>query len=212
MGVDAQILLKFNYDPTDQQLRELQYNLMHRFGKGMFISTDYKTKENKMFLIRCNEFYQDGDTITPKENETLVEVMLWGRYYGEGYERGDGLKISAMLLYLSQQPNIEVWYGGDSSGITAQQYDQNRALNLLNYFLINGNFPYDQYFTRDEENSAPLCSYCQIPMNRFGFGQSYAAFNCLGCNEQKIARDESYAKWASGDLQAPEVSKIDQFK
>ena len=67
-------------------------------------------------------YTQDGEPIYGEADEQLLEVHVWTRYYGPGYERGDWLFLRALFAYFNNKDdaNYEVWYGGDSSGVEAE--------------------------------------------------------------------------------------------
>ena len=200
MGVDAQMLLKMKHEPTIKELKEMQYNIMHRIGKDLFWTKGvfykdgtYKKDESRMFLSIVEEYLEDSnEPIVPTDGETLVKVDMSCRYYGPGYERGPGMEIASLMLFLNgAYPNIIVCYGGDSSGILAEEFNMERSLEFLMYYLEHGNAPYFCYFDKSN-NINPKCSYCNISMNRHGWGKRYASFGCLGCEEERQYRDEEY--------------------
>ena len=46
----------------------------------------------------------------------VIHVLLTGRYYGPGYERGDlPFYLSLRRWFLSRLPRCEVWYGADEA-------------------------------------------------------------------------------------------------
>jgi len=180
MGIDAQMLLKIKGDYSTQQTLELAVHAFECFGKKVLWVDEWDDKDRKHCITKINEYYQDGETIYPKENETFLEVRLEGRYYGKGYERGD-LPSYIMLaeFFENQVPNVEVWYGGDSSGVEAYPFDKAKRKDLFSYFCINGHSPYADFFDREKDGS--VCPLCKIPATRCGWGANYKAWYCKGC-------------------------------
>lgn len=198
MGVDAQMYLKYRHCPTEDELRKLQYELMHRFGTRRFCRKDWRTDEPRMFLDLVSEFHQDGS------GEYLVNVYLSTRYYGPGYERGPGLEIAVMLLYLAHEhPELEAYYGSDADGGCTEHYGKEEALGLLHYFLTVGHHPHYEFFEsfdrRHGKAENPLCAYCRVPMSRYGSGPEYASFICHGCREECEVRGDDFRAWEAGE-------------
>lgn len=190
MGVDAVIILKYKDSPTQKDLKTLQYNLLHRFDRSLF----YWERDGKPFDFLKNidreqlEYRLTHENFSPNK---FYEIEMMSRYYGVGYERGDGLQISGLLLYLTREhKELSVFYGGDSG--TLSRYSEEDALDLLNYFLKEGNLPY----ANRPESISPSCSFCDIPMSRYGFGGSYAAFKCSGCGGEIGYSGNEYHLWA----------------
>jgi hypothetical protein len=144
------------------------------------------------------EYREDSDTpIKARRDECLLELSLYGRYYGPGYERGDILIYCAMAEWLEVNiPGCEVWYGGDSSGVCAEPFTEAKRRDLRNHLYgAQGR----DYFNRDGWGGKPpvmpkACSLCPMDRyhgNQFGFGQhgAYAAFHCDGCGKSVETRD-----------------------
>lgn len=137
---------------------------------------------------------QDGDSILAEPGETLLEVSLWSRYYGVGYERGDLLGICAICEWIetNMQP-CEVWYGGDSSGVLAEPFPEHKRAELRRHLYSQQGRDYFAYF--DERGSFPVpkpCGLCVPGENRFnrcGFGPNYVAASCGGCGKTFETRD-----------------------
>lgn len=180
MGIDARMLLKVNGEYTSQQTLELARHTFECFGDDVLWVDQYGDKDRKHCIIKINKYEQDGDTIFPQNNETFLEVRLWGRYYGKGYERGDLSSYIMLAEFFEHQiPKVEVWYGGDSSGVEVYLFDKATRDDLFFYFCINGHSPYQDYF--DHEKDGEVCKLCKIPMTRYGWGANYRAWYCKGC-------------------------------
>ena len=183
MGVDIEIKFFPKEELTNQDIKELQYNLMHRCGKNFF----WLAEDKSDFISKVGE---DTDYDYEPHGGYVVGSLM--RYYGPGYERGDAKSIVTCLLYLISL-DYKVYYGGDS-GDSLDLYTKEDVLKLQDHFIKNGNFPYQQYSSRlfEGEPVPPLCSYCNVPMNRYGWGATYAAYSCLGCDEDKTYRDDTF--------------------
>lgn len=139
-------------------------------------------------------YTQDGDDVLAAEGEWLLEVSLWTRYYGVGYERGDLMTICATAEWIEQ--NIvpcEVWYGGDSSGVCITPFGPDERESLKEHFYSLNGRDYFKHFGRDANIPQPKpCGLC-IPneprFNQYGFGQNYAAVSCGGCGKNFETRD-----------------------
>lgn len=130
---------------------------------------------------------QDGDAIYAQPGEYFLEVSLWTRYYGPGYERGDILTICAVAEWCEQNlPPCEVWYGGDSSGVLAEPFGPaERAAMRAHLYGAAGR----DYFKHDKPGTFPTpkpCGLC-VPgenrFNRYGWGNKYVAVSCGGCGK-----------------------------
>lgn len=187
MGIDARMLLRIKGDYTEEQTLELARRTFECFGDNVLF-IDRHSGDKKHCITKVDEYYQDGETLHPREGETFLEVDLWGRYYGIDYERGH-LPDYIMLAEFFEQliPNVEVWYGGDSSGVCAEPFDRMTRYNLFKHFVENGHSPYNEYF--DKEKDGMICERCNIQMIRHGWGQNYKAWYCKGCGEHVTERD-----------------------
>lgn len=183
MGIDSRLIIKFNQEPTIQEIKKLQYRLLSTFDSSLFLwSYKHDEKyEDFINLITDGKYYFDTDF----DATGYYDINLTCRYYGPKYERGPGLEIAGILLFLTRnQPNIiEVRYGGDSSGCEGIVYNHEEALKYLYYFLDNNTNPYHSYFTRNP--NAPICEFCNELMSEFGGGGNVVFWQCLGCGQKK---------------------------
>lgn len=203
MGIDARIAVQFTTEPSHVRVKELQFHLMHRFGKDLFWCKTLGAEGGPKWVTQDfiqpiveGKYFFDSDF----DATGMWDVSLFCRYYGEGYERGPGSELAGVLYFLASQPDIrEVRYGGDSSGTGGEVYTQETALGLFEKFCRTGHLPYTQVFDSNREGvDRPECSYCERPMHRNGFGGKYAAFYCEGCGEVLTLRDAEYDAWMSG--------------
>lgn len=144
-------------------------------------------------------YYQDGDPILAEPGECLLELSIWGRYYGEGYERGDLLTYCAMAEWLEINiPGCTVYYGGDSSGVLAEPFHAQRRMELRRHLYseagrayFNHELPLLDRAGEVTERPAP-CGMCPGGIyrgSRFGYGQDYASYSCAGCGKSVETRD-----------------------
>lgn len=139
-------------------------------------------------------YEQDGDDVTVGDGEWMLEVSLWSRYYGVGYERGDLLTICAVAEWCEANiPNAVVYYGGDSSGVCAEPFDAFARMKLRRHMYSQRGRDYFQRGIESRLKSLPpVCSLCPDDGPRFsqyGSGQEYAAVSCAGCGENFETRD-----------------------
>jgi len=183
MSVDAKILLKFPYKPLKDQLKLIQFEIGHRFNYNTF-----SPSKDGEFIYIVDKYCQDGPSILPVKGETLVEIKLAGNFYGPEYPRGDGLTLINLLLFLNfNYPDIEIWYGGDSSSTLAERYTPEKVMNLLYYYFEKGNIEYYNNWIESDQRSLskPLdvyvCPNCNVSMIKYGYG-NYKAYICIGCD------------------------------
>jgi len=153
-----------------------------------------------------SEYHEDSDKpMKARDGECLLEVSLAGRYYGEGYERGDILTYCSIAEWFEVHiPKCEVWYGGDSSGVVAQRFDEERRRRLRRHlYSTEGR----AYFNRDWMTRAggdgcqpPPCGMCPkrgYLGSQFGTGNhgGWAAFHCSGCGKS-VETSDGGKTWA----------------
>lgn len=142
-------------------------------------------------------YEQDGPDILAQPWECLLQVSLWTRYYGPGYERGDILTICAICDWLEINiPGCEVWYGGDSSGICAEPFPYTKRREYLGLLYSEKGREYfrgGNRFIEDEGYGVPpacgLCPSNTYQGSRFGYGKGYASYHCPGCGISMCTRD-----------------------
>lgn len=139
-------------------------------------------------------YYQDGPTLYAAEGEWFMKVRLWTRYYGVGYERGDLMTICAVAEWVEANiPNAEVWYGGDSSGVEAELFDEAARATLKRHFYSQHGRDYYSGFSRVGSFPTPkpcgLCILGEPRFNQHGFGKNYIGVNCAGCGKTFSSHD-----------------------
>lgn len=207
MGVDAQMLVKTRGDFSPQQVRRLSVDLCEAFGADAFFMQrpgewDDTPPTGQHALEIVEKYEQDGDDILPATGEQFIEVHLSGRYYGEGYERGDLPKLIAIAEWLEHRiPDAEIFYGGDSDGICAEPFDKAARAELFAHFAKVGHRPYRGGFgSVFAKGYAPICKFCDYAMVNYGGGQGTEFYGCDGCG-QKVVR------FASGNITPVERGK-----
>jgi hypothetical protein len=187
MGVDAQLYYTTRVKQTNEEVLALASRLYEAYyGEPFFLYND----NHCLTIIPSNTIEQDGEPETFPETTQLVEVHLSGRYYGEGYERGDLPTICSICDWIEfNVPHAELWYGGDSSGVCAEPFTKHKRELLLEYFYEHGHKPYRKGFKL--HNNYATCDRCHIKMNDVGGGGGTTFFSCGGCNEKVIADDKS---------------------
>jgi hypothetical protein len=181
MGIDAEMFIKTKIKFTDKELKRLAYELASSFGAERFFIDRDKKWEGQHCLNFIDKYEQDSPiTIYPKAKEFFINVNLGTRYYGVGYERGDLPFIISVTEWLEYKiPNCEVWYGGDSSGIEAIHFNAVERKKLFTHFVNLNHAPYLGHFDGEHKE---WCEFCEEPMLQYGFGGTYSAFRCTGCN------------------------------
>lgn len=208
MGVDAQMFIRTRLTLNECEVRCLAYKLAEAVGGHHFIHEpllppDYD-RHGRGCLRRIEIYSQDGQDIEPDPGETFIEVVLSGRFYGAGYERGNPFVYLAVAEWLERNvPDCAVWYGGDSSGICATLFDAAARKALIDHWASCGGEPYRRHF--DESNHAPapfrpVSKAYGRPMVRNGSGNAYAGFYCPASGERQEWRD---GKWLAKGDQGP---------
>lgn len=193
MGVDAEMFARVKRAVPEAEVADLAYRIAATFGQDQFIifrPGEWGYVNGQRAIERVEVYEQDGPDITPEPGETFLRVHLLGRYYGKGYERGHLPTYVCVAMWLEQNiPGCSVWYGGDSSGICASAFGHAEREALMRHYCDVGHEPYESHFDRGGEIVNPMCSLCRRPAHRYGYGNSYAAYRCLGCGWDVVTRD-----------------------
>ena len=140
---------------------------------------------------------QDGDTFyVDKADEWLLDVSLWTRFYGVGYERGDLLTICAIAEWAELTlPSCTVYYGGDSSGVCLGEFghDQRWALKQHYYSKQGRDYFNHRMFGGNTLITPKPCNLC-LGAGKFsqygsGMGGNYIAVACTSCDKNFESRD-----------------------
>ena len=192
MGIDVQMLVKNKGKAlTKKQVLGLSFDICEAFGTDHFWVNQGKDGfEPQHALEIVDEFGQDGDSIYPKYGEQLIQVNTTDRYYGEGYERGPFPTWYMVAKWLEVRiPNSEVYYGGDSSGVLAEKFDDKRREKMFRHFAKVGGKPYRGGRSILGDGLSRYCDFCETQMSQYGFGQNYGGFVCYGCGLNEETHD-----------------------
>lgn len=205
MGIDAEMFVRIRGAVPDAKVRLLRTRMVSAFGADRFwifrddahpdrpAPIDHQEEWPPQHAMeRVAVYEQDGPDIVPEPGETFLRVYPATRYYGVGYERGDLGFLCNLASWLEAATGGVVWYGGDSSGVTAKPFGPAERAALWDYFCTKGHDPYRAEWGAlgDAHDSTPmLCTFCEVPMTRNGWGQTYVGYDCYGCGERLESRD-----------------------
>lgn len=139
-------------------------------------------------------YSDDGPTeLTMAPEHCLLELNLWGRYYGPGYERGDILTYCAIAEWCERHIPGIVYYGGDSSGTDLVKFGADYRLMLRQHLYGPQGRDYFKenlgglFGARDAAWPRPkACSVCpggKYHGERHGWGSTFASYHCSGCGK-----------------------------
>lgn len=174
-----------------QSRRAIDFSGRSSFAYGFDEDSDIPEEKRQPGMF----YTQDGDTVYAAPGEYLLELSLWTRYYGEGYERGDILTICAIAEWIeaNMQP-CEVWYGGDSSGVCIEPFGDPRRRDLRRHLYSQKGRDYFSSWGTAPRKMPPTCGLC-VPgeerRQQYGSGMNgeYAAVSCAGCGKNFETRD-----------------------
>lgn len=227
MGIDAQMYVVVTKKPTEDDLLRWSGQLSRSIGSEYFRIEPWSHEGLKPVESGCltlagskyredddpppgTFFHQDGPTAKAKKGEWFIEVKLMSRYYGIGYERGPLLTFCAIAEWLELHPEIKpkkILYGGDSSGVLAEPFDQAKRLELKKHlfsaegrdYFNHGKKSAEYGFGPDDtwEYGVPdfvdKCKICKASgfkyPTRYGTGQGYSAMRCGGCGKRFETKD-----------------------
>lgn len=172
MGVDAKMFIASDKIYTGDELIYLSYRLGDAVGSNIFMLFDDEYK-----ILNSNiEYLPDS---LPKAKQ-VIEVNLSGRYYGEGYERGNLWDYIAVAIWIEENFAIPPYYGGDSSDYL-ELFDDAARKKLIKYWAKAGHIPYRD--RQERHTYQPTCPRCKVLATQFGYGGNYASWSCLGCGK-----------------------------
>lgn len=202
MGIDARIFVKAKRQFTDDEVRRLSYEVGLAFGADKFMRSEgNKNKETGEVywlphhnISRNDKIEQDGPDEIPREGEQILEVHVFTRYYGVGYERGDLPFLISIAEWLDRKvPGGTVLYGGDSSGVCAEPFGPEQREALWDHFASDKGRAYFTHTNPFMQGLPPLpaCDLCKVPMPQFGYGPGKlcGSFYCGGCDTRKRTAD-----------------------
>lgn len=219
MGIDAKMLVRgvARTTATPEWIKLMSARLAREVGENHFFQ-DRKNGRGALHLTNHYEgddeifdgsvYHQDGPEIHARLGEALLEVSLWTRYYGVGYERGDLIAICAVAEWLEYNiPECTVWYGGDSSGVSAQPFGREKREELKKHlYSVHGqNYFMDSKWGMSEKLDLPIkdCQLCApkyYRLQQFGYGGNYAAYHCAVCGFYCATRDHGQT-WITAESQ-----------
>lgn len=214
MGIDAEMLVKIKGDkPSDEQIARWSWELVSRMGAEHFYLNEKDRTGNVRRALNLTKidaedwddygiegeppadgkmYIQDGPEILAEPDEWFLKTSLSGRYYGPGYERGNILIYCAIAEWIEQNiPNATVFYGGDSSGVLAEPFDEAARKELKAHLYGPEGKAYFSFMSaaisgQDAYKAKGPCALC-IPgeprFRRYGFGKNYVAVSCGGCGK-----------------------------
>jgi hypothetical protein len=196
MGIDARIVVRTRVTPTEKQVKRWAYELCAAFGYKEFF-VDRKRGQHALEIV--SELDQDGPTLRPADDETLIECNYFGRYWGPGYERGDLAEIIGIVDWLERRiPGAEVWYGGDSSGVCAIRFDKLAREQYLEHFASDKGSAYHEKSWLGDGKPAH-CDFCDVEMFAYRGGPSGTGYVCLGCGLHTLRASNGSETHAVGD-------------
>lgn len=170
--------------------------------RAIRLSRDYSDDEGSAPVGDGKAYFQDGDTLHAKDGEWFLEVSLWTRYYGVGYERGDLMTICSVAEWIEANiPGAVVYYGGDSSGVEAEPFDAAARDKLKKHFYSQHGRDYFNHDWFGQKGCKPAhpahpapCGLCIPGEPRFNQHDSgrhgpWIAVNCAGCGKSFESED-----------------------
>ena len=231
MGIDARILIKnFGKHLTKEEVFALGVQMARVVGPGHFYIDPfgiglYKEKTHAITLIEpmteeyAEEYeipqhvgkavyFQDGPEIVSK-GEQFFKVHISDRYYGSGYERGSWPTIRSILEWIMYNlPDMEIWYGGDSSGVCAEHVTQSFIQKMNLHYYGVGREPYVHAFSRGQQR---VCPGCHVPLAGTGGGSDREFYWCDACGSNFVYHGNSSDKPVGFYLCKPTNSVLGQY-
>ncbi len=192
MGVDAEMVVRWDQELTDAELLRLSYETVAAFGtKKLWVRRDGEYGAPRHALSRGTDYELVPD---PGAFKTLLTVHLWTRYYGSGYERGDlPFILSLTRWFRTRLDGCTIYYGGDSGEALLELTSPEGEGELWQHFVDNQHFPYTKGWDRTSDDAIPTprCDFCDEPTLRYGWGNGglFGAFNCPGCGWTQKTQD-----------------------
>lgn len=123
MGLYAQLVIQRPDKMDSAEIKNLQDNIVYRFGESLFPSVDFINEVD-------DEYYKISQL-----DKYVYWIALDSKYYHESNPQGDGLRISSLIIYLTRE-GYNVLYGAD---LNLCKYTESDGVRLFNYFLKYGN-------------------------------------------------------------------------
>lgn len=219
MGVDARMVVHLVAPISDEELIDASYRLSEAVGHRSHVfwlsdDEDIAKGEIRRALNRVTSD-EEGEYracgVAAADGRWLW-VSLWGRYYGDRYERGDLWSFVAIAEWLEANfPGCLVFYGGDS-GETIDIFNLGARRRLIAHWTKHGGRPYyasegksyGSWCGTEREHLRPMCPLCQHKATQYGRGGQFASWTCDGCARHWV--------WIGRDVRAyPPSSDWDSF-
>jgi len=208
VGIDAEMLIKYRGPtPSEDDLTRWSWDLCSSIGANNFLircSTN-KQRAIEWCLARDDEWYHQSQTtsgkaylsgggyVYPLDNEYLLNVNLFSRYYDSDYTRGNILIICAIAEWIEQnlQP-CEVWYGGDNGMADFRLFDKTDRERLRKHLYSPDGRSYGIHGERGTFPTPAPCDLCVPGENRFDRNswESIIGVGCKGCGKLWNSRDQ----------------------
>lgn len=218
MGVDARMLVKLATPIDDAALVDAAYKLAeamgHRSSVFWLSADDAIAKGEKRRALNRLVNDDEGDYRACGIGDfsgAWLWVSLWGRYYGDGYERGDLWAYIAIAEWLERNfTSCTVYYGGDS-GDRIELFGKSAREELIAHWSYVGGRPYfaheggEGFMAPKRHPLQPTCPLCERLATQYGTGQQFASWTCDGCSRHWV--------WIGGEVKAFKASReFDSFK
>ena len=131
MGIDARMAVVLPNAPTNAEVLEMGWRLGASFGEILFHHKDEP----------CLSTYIHSWVSGLPTDGTAVILNLYGRYYGEGYERGQIHDYIAIAEWLETvYPGCQVFYGADYDD-AYKPFGKEERTTLWKHFCKVGHSP-----------------------------------------------------------------------
>ena len=180
MGIDAEIHFTTHKPLTREELANLCYRLHDCFpDETSVVRCDGRNvgpiKRHCIAASEWSEECDEGRHSTPAD-PCRYEVSLGGRYYGDGYERGDWPVLCAIMDWLVRQPCVsDVFYGSDCGNFFERFADVRDSISAI--FATVGHLPY----LIGKKGDSPSCPDCGQKMWNSGWRNHRTMYSCSGC-------------------------------
>lgn len=186
MGVDAEVFCRAKQPLTDKEVARLGYELGAAIGPDHFLSNVAGTYGKAHGPISIE---QENDWEVPGDGQ-LLNVHMFMRYYGPGYERGSW-PIIRMTLEFLRAKDLTVYYFGNSGGCGERCEVTDEGIREMDaHWMASGGRPYRDGFGSFRSSKAPTCRVCLEPLTNSGGGGSDDYWTCQGCGYQAITDGE----------------------
>ena len=173
MGLDATI--KFRFEGNDEELNDLAYDLARRVGASSF------------YRHPCLR----------RDPADVIDVDIYQRYFGPGYERGHWPTIRSCIVVLLAQDDVhdlkyhaDTYHGDDEMRYPYDPFDDEH-MRVLDEHYARG---YWRYKWGGERSPTDMSDVYGRPMKRFGYGGKYAAYVSVASGEKVELTDGEITK------------------